>query len=165
MSLRILAMAIAVSAPHLQSPSDGASRTFAGAWSAAGMRQTLATEGARTAAIVRLSGAILLTTSSGLSAGFRAEVIGYDDGVSFTAGRAVWTDAKGERLFSVLRGGTLQSGHRIAGTFTGGTGRYAGIAGGYELTWHYVVVSSDDDVVQGRTNDLTGRFTLLENRR
>ena len=42
-------------------------RTFAGSWSAVGQRQTMPTEGGRAAAIVHLSGAIVLTSGAGSS--------------------------------------------------------------------------------------------------
>ncbi len=106
---------------------------------------------------MQLSGAVVLSSPVGSSSGFRGEAIGFDDGGSLSAGRAVWTDAHGDRLFSALHGDSLQTGRRITGTITGGTGRYAGSTGEYTLTWQYVV-SGEDDVVQGRTVDLQGRF-------
>ncbi len=131
--------------------------TFEGSWSATGARETLPTGGERDAAIVQLSGAVVLTTGTGLAAGFRAQAIGFDDGRTLSAGRAVWTDSRGDRIFSELKGDQLQTGRRIRGTFTGGTGRYAGIVGDYELTWQYVV-AGEESVVQGRAVSLTGRF-------
>ena len=128
--------------------------TFQGSWSAVGRRHTLPTDGARAAAVVELSGAVVLTSPAG---GFKGEAIAFDDGGSVSAGRAVWTDARGDRVFSTFRGDPLQSGRRIIGIITGGTGRYAGVAGDYTLTWQYVV-AGDGDVVQGRTVDLRGRF-------
>jgi len=73
----------------------------------------------------------------------------------------VWTDARGDRIFSVLKGEPLQTGRRIVATIADGTGAYAGVTGEYALTWQYVV-SGEDDVVQGRTVDLTGRFRRRE---
>jgi hypothetical protein len=140
-----------------ESPPDGW-RVFQGSWSAVGRRHTLPTEGARAAAVVELSGAVVLIDAAG---GFQGEAIGFDDGGNLIAGRAVWTDARGDRVFSAFRGDSLQTGRHIVGTITGGTGRYAGVTGEYTLTWQYVV-SAEDDVVQGRTVDLRGRFRLNE---
>jgi len=39
----------------------------------------------------------------------------------------VWTDRLGDRLFSRLKGDPLETGRRVVGTITGGTGRYAGL--------------------------------------
>jgi hypothetical protein len=138
-----------------QAPESDGWRTFAGTWSAVGTRRTLPTEGNRPAAIVQLSGSLVFADRSTLGSGFRGEVIGFDDGRSLSTGRAVWTDANGDRVFSVLRGDGVESGRRIAGTITGGTGRYAGVEGDYELTWQYVV--DTDGGLQGRTVDLRGR--------
>ena len=71
-------------------------------------------------------------------------------------GRAVWTDERGDRIFSRLRGEPLQTGKRLVGTITGGTGRYAGLEGEYSLTWQYVL-PSEEGGVQGRAIGLTGR--------
>jgi hypothetical protein len=132
-------------------------RPFDGSWSASGVRQAIPTENGGRAAVAHLSGAVVLSNGTGLTGGFTGEAIGFDDGTNVTTGRAVWTDSAGDRIFSTLRGGPLQTGRRITGTFTGGTGRWTGVVGDYELTWQYVV-ASDDDAVQGRSVDLHGRL-------
>jgi hypothetical protein len=68
----------------------------------------------------------------------------------------VWTDEHGDRLFSRLKGEPLETGRRVVGTITGGTGRYAGLEGEYSLTWQYVV-SGEDGGIQGRAVRLEGR--------
>ena len=90
---------------------------------------------------------------------FMADAIGFDDGAGLGAGRAVWTGPHGDRLFSVLRGYSVETRRRIRATITGGTGQYAGITGEYALTWQYVV-TAEGDVVQGRSVDLAGRFRV-----
>ena len=57
-----------------------------------------------------------------------------------SVGRAVWTDGRGDRIFSELSGEPLQTGRRISGTITGGTGRMRGVTGDYELTWRGTLV-------------------------
>jgi hypothetical protein len=130
-------------------------RTFTGSWSAVGQRQTLPTEHGTDAAVVQLSGTLLLSNVQGLSRGFRAEVIGFDDGAAASTGRAVWTDGRGDRVFSTIRGERVAAGKRITGTLTGGTGRYQRVIGDYTFTWQYVV--SEGDTIQGRAADLAGR--------
>jgi len=155
---------IALSSIHsarAQAPAPDGSRTFEGTWSATGQRQALPTEANRPAAVIYLSGAVVLTGATGLSSGFRGEAIGFDDGRALNAGRAVWTDARGDQVFSELKGEPLQTGKRIFGTITGGTGRYARATGDYELTWQYIV-APEDGTVQGRASDLHGRFRLSE---
>ena len=158
-----LCLAVAIvgvlSALRPQTPAAASSdpETFEGRWSAVGRRQTLPTEGDRVASIVEVSGAVVLARGTRFSRGFRGEAIAFDDGRSIGAGRAVWTDAEGDRVFSRLTGLQLQTGRRIRGTITGGTGRYAGLRGAYELTWQYVS-EGEGGVVQGRAADLNGVF-------
>jgi len=153
-----LTLVVEAAARHAQAPSPDDARPFAGTWSAAGQRRTLQTDGDR-AAIVHLSGAIVLSSESLLGAGLLAEAIAFDDGQDVSTGRAVWIDARGDRLFSVLAGEPLRNGRRIRGAFTGGTGRYVGATGEYALTWQYVV-DGENGAVQGRAADLRGRVAL-----
>ena len=130
-------------------------RGFEGSWSVSGRRHTIPVEGGANAAVVEVSGAVVLAKAEGLSHGFRGEAVGFDDGQGVNLGRAVWTDERGDRLFSRLKGEPLETGRRIVGTITGGTGRYAGLEGEYSLTWQYVL-AGDDGVIQGRAVRLTG---------
>ena len=144
-----------------QQPPAESWQTFTGTWSARGQRQSIPIEGGGTASVVHLSGAIVLTPGHVLGGGMRAEAVAFDDGSSSGAGRAVWTDSRGNRLFSEIRGPTVAAGRRITGTFTGGTGPFAGASGDYELTWQYVARDSEsDNEVQGRAVDLRGRFRV-----
>jgi hypothetical protein len=135
--------------------------SFEGTWTASGRRQVVPLEEGREAAIVEISGAIVLASGEGLSAGFRGEAIGFDDGEGMSVGRSVWTDENGDRLFSRLRGEPLETGRSIVGTITGGTGRYAGLSGEYSFTWRYVV-PAEDGRIQGRVVDLSGRIRRRE---
>lgn len=148
-----------MAAPFAQggpSPTDWVA--FEGRWSATGRRQTLPTEGPGSAAIVRLSGALSLSSGTEVvGGGLLGEAIGYDDGTGTTAGRSVWTDSKGNRVFSSFTAETIGTGRRVTGTITGGTGRFTGIVGEYTLTWQYVV-QGEDDTVQGRSVDVKGRI-------
>jgi hypothetical protein len=132
-------------------------RTFEATWSAAGERHALPADEGRIAVIVRLSGALVLRTGDGLSRGFRAQAIAFDDGRGAGVGRAVWTDDRGDQVFSDLAGQPAQTGRRVSGSITGGTGRYAGLTGSYAFTWDYVL-PSDDGRIQARAVAVTGRF-------
>ena len=74
-------------------------------------------------------------------------------------GRAVWTDERGDKVFSELKGEWVGTGNHIAGTFLGGTGRYAGATGEYEFQWQYVL-TAEDGTVSGRTVGLKGRVRV-----
>ena len=132
-------------------------RSFEGTWTATGERKTLATGLERPAAIVDLSGAIVLSLDGGLARGFRGEVIGFDDGATEVVGRWVWTDNRGDRIFGAASGEPFDTGRRFTATITGGTGRYAGITGEFALTWQYVIATSDG-AVQGRAIGMKGRY-------
>jgi hypothetical protein len=161
---RLVASAVTViavvAAPRAQDPQPDRLQAFEGSWSASGQRQTIPTESGQLAAITRVSGAVVLSNGSG----FAAEAIAFDDGINASTGRAVWTDRAGDRLFSTLRGGPLQAKRSIAGTITGGTGRWTGASGEYELSWQYVV-SADGGEIQGRSVDLRGRLRWPDARR
>ncbi len=150
---------------HAQQPAPGGEwRAFAGSWTATGRRQTLPTDGGGFAAVIQLSGNVALQDAPGVPGGFTGELLAFDDGQSISVGRAVWTDSHGDRVFSALHGEPIVTGRRVTATITGGTGRYAGIVGEYQLTWQYVVRGEGDDV-QGRAVDLKGRFRSGEARR
>jgi hypothetical protein len=153
-----LALALVGQAPEAAGQGAAAAewRAFEGSWSVSGKRSTVPIEGGAAAAVVEVSGAVVLTSGEGLSRGFRGEVIGFDDGQGVSLGRTVWTDEHGDRLFSRLKGEPIETGRRIVGTITGGTGRYAGLEGDYSFTWKYVL-SAEDGAIQGRAARLEGR--------
>jgi hypothetical protein len=155
----VLALAALPAAAGAQTPSAPEWQSFAGTWSASGHRRTIAVEGGGVAAVTEVSGAVVLSAGDALSRGFLGRAIGFDDGGSLVAGRCVWTDERGDQVFSRLRGESLATGRRVYGTITGGTGRYAALEGEYSLTWQYVV-SGDDGLVQGRASDVSGRVRL-----
>jgi hypothetical protein len=74
-------------------------------------------------------------------------------------GQCVWTDERGDKVYSELKGELVATGNHIVGTFLGGTGRYAGITGEYSFQWLYVL-ESEDGTVSGRAVDLKGRALL-----
>jgi len=153
-----IAAQVPVSMSMGQAP-QGAPQAFEATWSATGQRQRLPTERGRPASTVQMSGAVSITAGAGLSRGFRGEVIGFDDGAGVISGRVVWTDQRGDRIFSTLRGEALAAGRRIVGIITGGTGRYAGLAGEYGFQWQYLL-DGEDGRVSGRAIDLRGQVRV-----
>ena len=154
-SLAVPALTMAAEGPAPAAP-DGW-HSFEGSWSASGSVQTLPIDTKRAATTVQVSGSIVLVLGEGLSRGFRFEALGFDDGRSLSVGCAVWTDERGDRIFSDFRGEPLGTGRHTAGAFTGGTGRYAGIVGEYAFDWQYVV-KSEEGLIQARAVGLTGRW-------
>jgi len=137
----------------------GESRTFEGSWTASGTRRTLPLEDGHQASIINLTGSLLLTGERGLGVGFQGDAIGFSDNKAGGTGQAVWTDERGDKVFSQLRGEPIGTGSKVVGTITGGTGRYAGLMGEYELSWQYVI-ETDDGTISGRAVGLKGRVTV-----
>jgi hypothetical protein len=141
-------------APAIASPGEW--HTFEGSWSASGTRQTLDLETDHRASTFDLTGSLLLTGERGLGVGFRAKAIDFSDNLVGMQGRCVWTDERGDKVYSELKGEWVGTGNRIAGTFLGGAGRFSGITGEYSFQWEYVV-ESEDGAVSGRAVNLKGR--------
>lgn len=152
----LLVLTLGLARPTGGEQAAGDWREFGGVWTAAGRRITLPAGDGSTAAIVELSGAVVIKAGDEFGRGFRGEVIGFDDGEGVSSGRALWTDQDGNRIYSRLTGETLAGARRVVATITGGTGRYAGLEGEYAFTWQYVL-ASDGDQIQGRVVDLAGR--------
>ena len=99
---------------------------------------------------------MLLKGSERPGVGFRAEVIALVDSETGLVGRSVWTDERGEQVFSELQGEGTAERNRITGKFLGGTGRYSGATGSYEFSWQWVM-ETEDGTIQGYAIDLKGR--------
>ena len=141
--------------PKLQAAS-GDWLEFEGDWNAAGNRRTISLGADRRASILELRGSILLTGAGRPGAGFHSEVIALVDSATGLAGRSVWTDERGDKVFSELQGEGTAAKNHITGTILSGTGRYAGATGTYEFSWHSLM-ETEDGAIQGRAVDLKGR--------
>ena len=149
--------ACAPSAPPPEAPSaEAAWHDFQGTWTAAGSRHVIRLGSDRQASVSNLSGALMLAGPSRPGVGFRAEAVVLNDSATGMTGRAVWTDERGDLVFSELKGDGTSTGNRIVGTFLGGTGRYSGATGTFEFSWRFVL-ESEDGVVQGQSVGLKGR--------
>ena len=131
-------------------------REFQGSWNAAGNRRTIPLGEGRRGAIIELKGSMLLAGPGRPGTGFRSEVIALVDSATGLVGRGVWTDERGDQVFSELKGEGTAAKNRITGTILGGTGRYAGATGEYAFSWHSVL-EAEDGSIQGRAVDLKGR--------
>ena len=140
---------------------DGEWRVFEGTWTATGTRRTLRLGPDDRAAIFELTGSLLLTGAERPAVGFRARAIGFSDSRAGMQGRCVWTDERGEMVYSELKGEFVGTGNHIVGTFTGGTGRYQGVTGDYSFQWQYVI-DTEDGAVSGRVVNFKGRARLSE---
>ena len=144
-------------APPAAGPTADGWYEFAGTWNATGRRHTIPMGGDRSAALLDLTGTLLLSGPARPGVGFGGEAVVLSDTQTGMNGRAVWTDEDGNRVFSEITGDGAQRGHRVTGTIVGGTGRYAGATGTYAFTWQYVLETADG-TVQGRSLDIAGRI-------
>ena len=157
-----LVFAVAACGPSTQPSSPAASAgplEFEGSWNGVGTRHAIPLGGPRVGSIVNLKGSMLLAGPGRPGVGFHAEVIGLVDSATGFQGRSVWTDERGDQVFSELQGEGTAAKNRIAGTILSGTGRYAGVTGTYEFSWQSVI-EADEGAMQGRAVDLKGRVRL-----
>jgi hypothetical protein len=143
--------------PKTADQAAGETGEFSGSWNAAGSRKIISLGGERRAATINLRGSILLAGPGRPGVGFRSDVIALADTETGLIGRSVWTDEKGDQVFSELKGEGIAAKDHITGTILGGTGRYAGVTGSYEFSWQSVI-ETEDGSIQGNATGLKGRF-------
>jgi hypothetical protein len=159
-AIALLGLAGSACGPATEPPqaalASGEWREFEGSWSAAGTRRVLSLGDGRKGAILDLRGTLLLAGSGRPGVGFRSELIALSDSATGLTGRSVWTDERGDQVFSELKGEGTAARNRITGSILGGTGRYAGATGTYEFSWQFVM-EAEDGSIQGRAVGLKGR--------
>jgi hypothetical protein len=132
-------------------------REFEGSWSANGHRRSISLGVDRRSSIIDLRGSMLLAGKDRPGVGFRSELIALVDSATGLEGRSVWTDERGDQVFSEVKGEGTAAKNHITGTILGGTGRFAGATGSYEFSWQFVI-EAEDGSIQGRAVGLKGRF-------
>ena len=153
----LLALAACSPAPPPAAlPAAGEWHEFAGTWTAAGSRHAIRLGGDRRASIANLNGSLVLAGPARPGVGFRAEAIVLSDSATGMTGRSVWTDERGDQVYSEMKGEGTATSNRLVGTLLGGTGRYAGVTGTYEFSWRFVL-ETEDGTVQGQSEGLKGR--------
>lgn len=140
------------------SPADAVWHEFSGTWTSVGSRQNISLGGERQASIANYSGSLMLYGPSRPALGFRSLAIVLNDSTTGLSGRAVWTDNKGDQIYSELRSepGSAQ----IVGTFVGGSGHYQGATGTYQFSWRFLL-EAEDGTVQGQSMDLRGKVRFV----
>jgi hypothetical protein len=156
-----LAFAATACGPSSEPPPSAALTTgdwreFEGSWNATGSRRTIPLGTERRGSIIDLKGSMLLTGPGRPGVGFQSELIALVDSETGLVGRGVWTDERGDQVFSELKGEGTAAKNHISGTIMGGTGRYAGATGSYEFSWQFVI-EAEDGSIQGSAVGLKGR--------
>jgi len=145
--------------PSRPAAASGGELEFSGSWSGIGSRHTISLGAGRFGSVVDLKGTMLLTGPGRPGVGFQSEVIGLTDSATGFQGRSVWTDERGDQVYSELQGEGTAAKNHVAGTILSGTGRYAGVTGSYEFSWQWVM-EGEEGAVHGRAVDLRGRVQL-----
>ena len=160
-ALLIFVFAVTACRPGTEPPkplgTPGEWLEFEGSWNAAGSRSTISLGAERRGSVLDLTGTMLLAGPKRPGVGFRSEVIALVDSDTGLEGRSVWTDERGDQVFSELQGEGTAERNRITGKFLGGTGRYAGATGSYEFSWQWVM-EAEDGTIHGRAIELKGRI-------
>ena len=153
----LLVMTACGRATHTSQPAsaDNEWHDFQGTWTAAGSRHRIPFGDGRRASTAKFEGSLLLAGPSRPAVGFRAEALVLNDTATGLVGRAVWTDDRGDQIFSELTGNGDSTGNKLIGKFVGGTGRYSGATGGYEFSWRFVL-ETEEGQVQGQSMGLNG---------
>ncbi len=154
-----MALALSACTPDAGPPTSataGEWLEFDASWNAVGTRRDMGLGAERKSSILDLGGTMLLAGRERPGVGFRAEVIALVDSETGLVGRGVWTDERGEQVFSELKGEGTAERNRVQGSIVGGTGRYAGITGTYEFAWQSVL-ETEGGVIQGRVVDMKVR--------
>ncbi len=128
---------------------------FQGTWTAAGSRTGISLGDGRRASTAKFEGSLVLAGPSRPAVGFPSGGAGSQRHCTGLIGRAVWTDDRGDQVFSELTGNGTSTGNKLVGTFVGGTGRYSGASGSYEFSWRFVL-ETEDGQVQGQSMGLNG---------
>jgi hypothetical protein len=155
----VLSACMPAAEPPKPVPASAEWHEFEGSWNAAGTRRSIPLGAGRKGAIIDLRGTMLLAGNGRPGVGFRSEVIALTDSETGLVGRGIWTDERGDQVFSELKGEGTAARNRITGSILGGTGRYAGATGSYEFSWHSVI-EAEDGSIQGRAVELRGRVRV-----
>jgi hypothetical protein len=137
------------------------SGSFQAQWSIAGTQQGLDFGPARSLSIYEHSGTVTVVRSDGLVGNALSKCIGLGDTAKGDVSRCIWIDAAGEKIFSELTARTdaESTTGRGSGTFVGGTGRFEGITGSYEID-RVNVPSLDPEKIEGRSLRMQGSWEL-----
>ena len=113
------------------------------------------------AQLYRFHGPAKVRSKDGLAREFESLCLGVSDNETGGVARCVWTDGEGERIFIELSGeiigptGTVRA---AVGAVVGGTGRYRGMEGGFELDWLFLESKLEPGKIMARTFKFEGNW-------
>jgi len=111
--------------------------------------------------VVDVSGSLLLSGPTRPAVGFQGNALTFADDLTGMLGRAVWTDDRGDQLFSELKGSRAGESLRIEGRFVGGTGRFQGATGLLQWTGETAIPTPTTEPITPYTELFEG--TIAQN--
>lgn len=135
---------------------------FTGSWSATGTREVLEFGSQRQAALFKLQGHVNLKDNIGQIHDYWSKCIGLTDTATGSEIRCVWTGAKGQNIYVVLKAEKLEQGTMVTGEFVGGTKAASGITGSLTFNWStlFIQKSGNTESVGGYAKELKGSYSL-----
>ncbi len=138
--------------------------TFEAQWSVEGTQEELDFAGVNSFAIFQHTGTVTVQRSNGFVANALSKCIGLRDDREGIVSRCVWVSSSGDQIFSKVTrhvGGPNSRAGTGHGQIVGGTGRFRGISGAYELSW-VNEWESRRDAIKGKTLSMKGNWRLPE---
>ena len=155
--LILLLGAVPVAAEDLQKEGS-----FAANWSAAGESETLVLDEIRAVTTIRSRGVVVTESDQGFVRALQTDCIGINirDVEANGTGRCVWIDSDDDRVVSEIVGALSDAMATVRGTFLGGTGKYAGLTGEYELSWQSLLTIEEEGTIHGYSTSMIGTWRL-----
>lgn len=138
-----------------------ASGQFTGQWNVTGEQQTMEFMDEREIAITRYRGQVNIKKGDGLPRSFFTECLSFGDTGGSGEARCEWVDSADEQIFIELTSRVVGSKGIVKGEIVGGSGKYHGIRGVFELeAWVYSTSNEEEREVTAYTDSLRGSWTF-----
>ncbi|MDH3745964.1 MAG: hypothetical protein OES47_12760 [Acidobacteriota bacterium] len=137
--------------------------SFEGDWAVEGTSQSVEMEGARVS-VYQLEGPANVTNAdTGMAREFQTRCVGVSDEKTGGVGRCIWADEDDDQLFMEM-GGTIAGPdgktREALGLVVGGTGKYAGIGGAFQVEWLFWESAFEEGKIAGRDTKFNGSWVL-----
>jgi len=152
--------------PNVSAAAPLASGNFEAHWRIEGTEEQIPFGTAGPQSIFRHQGQLTVLDSDGLVGNALSRCIGLRDSRKGSMARCVWVGEGGAQIFSEVDrtttpGGRGGQGGNGKGRIVGGTGRYAGITGSYEIRWVEQPQIAKGKI-SGETISMRGHWTLTD---
>ena len=135
--------------------------TFEGNWEVEGTTESLEMDDGKVS-VYRVEGPAKITNAdTGMAREFQTRCVGVSDEETGGIGRCAWTDSDGDGLFLELSGeivGPAGTTRDAVGIVVGGTGKYAGLAGGFEAEFLFWESALDEGKITFRNTSFKGSW-------